>query len=337
MKITEDVTGKGIIAVSLIKSGIAQVSPIRGEASNKKLRELKKHIWASRYLYLLLLPLLAYLIFFQYVPMYGLILSFKEFDYHSVTGSPWVGLEHFREIFGLPDFKRVFTNTLVIALGRLIFEFPVPILFALLINEVRKKRFRTFYQIVYTFPHFLSWVIISGIMINFLGDMGIFNMILDSLGLPKTNLLTDAGTFKGLLFGTSIWKEMGWGTIIYLATISGINPEMYEAAEIDGAGRFKKVTAITWPALKGTVLVLFILALGNVMGGAGFDQIFNMDNAAVRDSSDILDTYIYRATFLQGASFGFTTAVGLFKSLINCALLLIAHYSVKSRGHGGLF
>lgn len=240
-------------------------------------------------------------------------------------------------MFHMPEFSRVFVNTLVIAFGRLLFEFPVPIVFAILINEVGKKKLKSMYQIVYTFPHFLSWVIISGIMINFLGNMGIFNLMLDAVGLQKMNLLVDAGLFKGLLFGTSIWKEMGWGTVIYLAALAGINPELYEAAGIDGANRFQKIKAITWPALKGTVMVLLILALGNIMGGAGFDQIFNMENSAVRDSSEILDTYIYRATFLQGLGFGFTTAVGLFKSVINCIMLIIAHYIVKSRGHGGIF
>ncbi|THF75773.1 ABC transporter permease [Cohnella fermenti] len=321
----------------MTKTEAAHAASLTLKESNPARGKRGRAIWESRYLYVLLLPLMAYMALFQYVPMYGLLLSFKEYNYQSITGSPWTGLDNFRELFGMYEFKRVFSNTLIIAFGRLLFEFPVPILFALLINEVRRKRARTFYQIVYTFPHFLSWVIISGIMLNFLGDMGVFNIILQSLGMEKTNLLTDAGSFKGVLFGTSIWKELGWGTIIYLAAISGINPEMYESAEIDGAGRLRKITAITWPAIKGTVLVLFILALGNVMGGAGFDQIFNMDNAAVRDSSDILDTYIYRATFLQGASFGFTTAVSLFKSVINCLLLLAAHYAVKSRGHGGLF
>lgn len=323
--------------MEIIKSGVVEKLETRDKASKSAYRKLWGRVWESRYLYALLLPLLVYLLFFQYIPMYGLLLAFKEYDYQSITGSAWVGLQNFQEMFQMYEFKKVFTNTLVIAFGRLIFEFPVPILFAILINEIRQKKMRTFYQIVYTFPHFLSWVIISGIMINFLGDMGVFNVILQSIGLPKSDLLTNASTFKGVIFGTSIWKEMGWGTIIYLAAISGINPEMYESAEIDGANRFQKITAITWPALQSTVMVLFILALGNVMGGAGFDQIFNMDNAAVREASDILDTYIYRATFLQGASFGFVTAVSLFKSVINCLLLFAAHYAVKSRGHGGLF
>lgn len=295
-------------------------------------------MWTARYLYLLLVPMLLYYILFHYAPMYGLLLAFKEFNFiEGIAKSPWVGWRNFQDMFALPKFSKVFVNTLVIAFGRLLFEFPVPILFALLINEVRNKRIRSFYQTVYTFPHFLSWVIISGVLLNFLGDMGVFNLILESIGITKLNLLVDASMFKGLIFGTSIWKEMGWGTIIYLATISGINPELYEAADIDGANRFHKVAAITWPALRGTVLVLFILALGNIMGGAGFDQIFNIDNAAVRDSSEVLDTYIYRATFMEGASFGFTTAVGLFKSVINCILLLAAHYIAKSRGFGGLF
>lgn len=309
------------------------------QAVERKVTRKRWHaIWEARYLYILVLPILVYFILFQYVPMYGIILAFKEYTFTGgISGSPWTGLKNFHDLFHLHEFRKVLQNTFAIAFGRLIFEFPVPIVMSLLINEVVSKRLKRIYQTVYTFPHFLSWVIISGVMLNFLSDMGVLNQILMALGLEKQNLLLDAGKFKGLLFGTSIWKEMGWGTILYLAAIAGINPELYEAASMDGANRWHRMKAITWPAIKSTVLVLLILALGNIMGGAGFDQIFNMDNSAVRDSSEVLDTYIYRSTFFLGFSFGFTTAVGLFKSVINALMLLLAHYIVKSRGHGGIF
>ncbi|OCT15176.1 protein lplB [Paenibacillus pectinilyticus] len=299
---------------------------------------LRKRLWDARYLYILVLPAMLYFILVQYVPMYGVILAFKHYSFKGgITGSPWTGLDNFQEMFRLPEFMKVLKNTFIIAFGRLIFEFPVPIIMALLINEVVSKKLKRFYQTVYTFPHFLSWVIISGIMMNFLSDMGVLNQIFQAIGLDKQQWLLDVGKFKGFLFGSNIWKEMGWGTILYLATMAGINPELYEAASIDGANRWHRMKAITWPALQGTVLILLILALGNIMGGAGFDQIYNMDNAAVRESSEVLDTYIYRATFFLGLDFGFTTAVGVFKSGVNAAMLLIAHYIVKSRGHGGLF
>ena len=325
-----------ISSTSLSDQKSNSVKVFKPKAEKRRKRLLKW--WDARYLLALLTPMMIYYLFFHYVPMYGLLLAFKDLNFNAgILGSPWVGFKHFHYMFNLPEFLRVFQNTLIIAFGRLIIEFPIPIIIALLLNEVRHKRLKKFFQTVYTFPHFLSWVIISGIMLNFLGDMGVFNQILVSLGLEKINLLTNINTFKGLIFGSSIWKEMGWGTIIYLAAMAGINPELYEAASIDGAGRWRKMFSITWPALRNTVLVLLILQLGNVMGGAGFDQIFNIDNAVVRPTSEILDTYIYRATFFQGLGFGFTTAVGLFKSIINFILLISAHHIVKSRGHGGLF
>lgn len=295
---------------------------------------------AHKYLYLLALPLLAYYIVFDYVPLYGIILAFKEFNFaKGIWGSEWVGLANFREIFGLQDFWVAFRNTLIISLGRLVFEFPVPIAVALLINEVRRMRLKQFYQVVYTFPHFLSWVIVSGIMVNFLGAFGVLNQLLVLVGLEKVSLLVDPDYFHGLIYGSSLWKDMGWGTIIYLAAIAGINPALYEAASIDGANRFQQMLHITWPSLKSTVVILLILQIGRTMssGGGGFDQIFNLYNPAVYEKSDILDTYIYRRTFAVGSSYGTSTAVGLFKSVINFVLLYTANKAAKRLGQDGLY
>ncbi len=295
---------------------------------------------AHKYLYLLALPLLAYYIVFDYIPLYGIILAFKEFNFaKGIWGSEWVGLANFREIFGLQDFWVAFRNTLIISLGRLVFEFPVPIAVALLINEVRRTRLKQFYQVVYTFPHFLSWVIVSGIMVNFLGAFGVLNQLLVLVGLEKVNLLVDPEYFRGLIYGSSLWKDMGWGTIIYLAAIAGINPALYEAASIDGANRFQQMLHITWPSLKSTVVILLILQIGRTMssGGGGFDQIFNLYNAAVYEKADILDTYIYRRTFAVGSSYGTSTAVGLFKSVINFVLLYAANKAAKRLGQDGLY
>lgn len=293
-----------------------------------------------KYMYALVLPLLVYYALFEYVPLYGLMLAFKEFNFaKGIWGSPWVGFANFEEIFRLNDFWIAFRNTIIIAFGRLVFEFPVPIVVALLLNEVRRTGLKKMYQVVYTFPHFLSWVIVSGIMVNFLGTFGVLNQLLDLLGLPKTNLLVDPETFRALLYGSSLWKDMGWGTIIYLATIAGINPSLYEAAEMDGANRFRQMLHITWPSLRGTVVILFILQIGHTMssGGGGFDQIFNLYNPAVYEKADILDTYVYRRTFSVGDSYGTSTAVGLFKSVINFVLLVGANRLAKRLGQEGLY
>lgn len=303
-------------------------------------KSLLKRMIEYKYFYILVAPLLAYYIVFEYVPLYGLVLAFKEFNFSKgIWGSEWVGLANFREIFYLNDFWIAFRNTVIIAFGRLLFEFPVPIVVAILLNEVRTARLKKFYQVVYTFPHFLSWVIISGILINFLGTFGVLNQLLDIFGFQKVNLLVDPSSFRALIFSSSLWRDMGWGTIIYLAAIAGINPSLYEAASIDGANRLQRMWHITWPGLKSTVAILFILNVGAMMssGGGGFDQIFNLYNPAVYEKADILDTYVYRRTFSVGESFGTSTAVGLFKSIINFVLLYTANKAAKRLGQEGLF
>lgn len=293
-----------------------------------------------KYFYILVTPLLAFYIVFEYVPLYGLMLAFKEFNFaKGIWRSDWIGFANFEEIFRLNDFWIAFRNTVIIAFGRLIFEFPVPIVVAILLNEVRRARLKKFYQVVYTFPHFLSWVIISGILVNFLGSFGVLNQILDVLGFDKLNLLVAPESFRGLIFGSSLWRDMGWGTIIYLAAIAGINPALYEAASIDGASRIRQMWHITWPGMKSTVAILFILNVGATMssGGGGFDQIFNLYNPAVYEKADILDTYIYRRTFSVGESYGTSTAVGLFKSIINFMLLYTANKAAQKLGQEGIF
>ncbi|MBD2862303.1 ABC transporter permease [Paenibacillus oceani] len=299
-----------------------------------------KRVVEHKYLYVLVSPLLVFYVLFEYMPLYGLMLAFKEFNFaKGIWGSEWVGLANFREIFRLDDFWTAFRNTIIIAVGRLLIEFPVPIVVALLLNEVRRAGLKKFYQVVYTFPHFLSWVIVSGILVNFLGSFGVLNQLLELIGLEKTNLLVQPDTFRGLLYGSSLWKDMGWGTIIYLAAIAGINPTLYEAASIDGAGRWQQMLHITWPSLRSTVVILFILQIGNTMssGGGGFDQIFNLYNPAVYEKADILDTYVYRRTFSIGESYGTSTAVGLFKSVINFTLLISANRLAKRMGQEGLY
>jgi putative aldouronate transport system permease protein len=297
---------------------------------------LGKGIYKHRYLYILLLPTVLYYLFFQYLPMYGIMLAFKEFHIKAgILRSPWIGLDNFKELLNQVEFWQAFNNTIIISVGRIIFEFPAAIILALLINEVAKAKFKRFYQTVYTFPHFISWVIVSGIMFNFLGESGVLNQIIASFGFEKYTFLTDPGLFRPILFLSSMWKEIGWSAIIYLAAIAGINPELYEAAYVDGANRFQQLKAVTWPSIRGTAAILLILAVGNTMNG-GFEQIFNLYNPGVFKTGDIIDTYVYRSAFRDGLSFGVTTAVGLFKAVINFALLYSANYMVKKMGGEGL-
>lgn len=260
--------------------------------------------------------------------MYGIILAFKKFNYSKgISGSPWIGLANFREVLVLPNFWSAFRNTLIIAGMRLVISFPAPIILAIAINELRLRKIKGFVQTILTFPHFLSWVVISGIMLDLFGGGGLVNSILIYFNLPKQHILINPDTFRGFLIGTDMWKEMGWGTIIYLAALSGVDPTLYEAADIDGASRFQKIKIISWPAIAPVVTILLILFIGNVMNtaGEGFMQVLNLYNPAVFSTGDIIDTFVYRRTFFQGASFGSSTAIGLFKSIINCVLLFSAN------------
>ena len=301
-------------------------------SKNKLLSSLVK----NRYIYLLLLPGTVYYLLFCYFPMYGVTLAFKQFQIsQGILWSPWIGLDNFREIFRLSDFWTAVGNTLVISLQRLLIEFPVPILLALLINEVMSNRLKRFFQTVFTFPNFLSWIVVSGIVFSLLSDGGTVNRLLATFGMEKQTLLMDPAFFRPLLYLSNVWKAAGWTSIIYLAAISSINPELYESAIIDGAGRFKQTLHITWPGIRSTAAILLILAVGNIMN-AGFDQIFNMYNVSVYNVADIIDTYIFRRTFQLGSDFGTSTAVGLFKSVINAILLFGANYIVKLFGEESL-
>lgn len=301
---------------------------------------LWKRILYFKYFYIMFFPAFIYYVIFSYVPMYGVVLAFKEFDFSKgIIHSPWTtmhGFQHFYDLFSNSDFIVSFWNTLIISFQRIIFEFPVPIILAILLNEIPGTKFRRTIQTVLTFPHFVSWIVVTGIFFNLLSDAGVINSIISILGGEKIHLLTEPGTFRGLLYATSNWKEMGWGTIIYLAAISGVNPELYEAAIVDGAKRFQLIRYITWPAIQSVIGLLFILAIANIMN-AGFDQIFNMYNAAVYNKADIIDTYIYRRTFGSGMDFASSTAIGLFKSVINCAMLLTANTVVRKTTGKGIY
>lgn len=302
-----------------------------------KARKYVNAIWDARFLYLLLVPAMIYFILFQYGPMSGVVLAFKKYNARlGVWGSPWVGLQHFERIFRTPAAVSAIVNTFQINLSRLVWQFPAPILLALLINEMRGTKVKRIYQTLYTFPHFLSWVIVSTILSNFMSNGGMINTISANLGGERINYLANEQLFRPILYLTANWKEMGWSSIIYMASIASIDPTLYEAATIDGASRLRQAWHVTLPGIRATIVTLFILQVGRVMN-SGFEQIFYMQNAAVKGVSDILDTYVYDITFKALPNYGFSTAVGLFKSLINLVMLVAADRIVKAVNGSGLF
>lgn len=296
---------------------------------------LRSAIWRNRFIYLLLLPGIVYFAVFRYGPMYGLLLAFKKYNARlGIMGSQWIGLDNFRRIFVTPMSMQSIQNTLVISLFRLVFEFPVPILLALLLNEMRGNRLKRVYQTLYTFPHFLSWIVVAALMKSFLSDSGAVNALAVSLGGEKANFLANPSFFRGLLYATADWKEAGWSAIIYIAAIAGINPELYEAAVMDGANRLQRIIHVTLPGILPTISIMMILAVGNIMNGS-FEQIFNLRNGAVTQVANTIDVYVYDITFNATPNYGFSTAVGFFKSAINFLMLIIANTVVrKTTGEG---
>lgn len=286
---------------------------------------------------LMILPTILYFIIFHYVPMYGITLAFKQFKIsQGIIKSPWVGLKHFNDLFNLPTFKRALTNTIIISLSKLAAGFPMPIILALMLNEVRHLKFKKVIQTISYFPHFLSWVILAGLFIQLLSpSTGIINHILQAMGMEKIFFMGSNKHFRSILIITDVWKGMGWGSIIYLAAIAGISVELYEAAICDGASRFQRMLYITLPSILPTITILLILNVGGILS-AGFDQILNMYNTAVYESADIIDTYVYR-TGLEKMKYSLSTAVGLFKNVIGFVLVIVTNYISKKVTDSGIW
>ncbi|MDO3411871.1 sugar ABC transporter permease [Saccharibacillus sp. CPCC 101409] len=291
----------------------------------------------DRSLYLLALPGIAFFLFFKYVPMWGLLIAFQDYSpFAGISGSPWIGLDNFAEFFSAPDFALLFRNTLAISALNLFLFFPVPILISLALNELRSVFYKRLIQTVIYMPHFLSWVIIAALtLILFAKSGGLVNLALESMGLARVGVLTDPDTFWLLLTAQSIWKEAGWGTIVFLAAIAGVDTRLYDAARMDGAGRLRQIWHVTLPAIRGVVIVLFILRLGDVLE-VGFEQVFLMYNGAVSQVAEVFDTYVYRTGIEQGR-FGYSTAVGLFKSLVGLVLVIAANRLAKRMGEEGVY
>jgi len=276
--------------------------------------------------HLMLLPALALLIVFNYVPMGGIVMAFQDYKpWLHISGSEWIGLDNFRALFEREDSLQVIWNTLVISVFKIVFNLLTPFVFAILLNEVRVRFLgRTIQTLVYL-PHFLSWVILGGILVEFLSsDGGFVNRVLHELfGIKPIFFLGEGDWFRFTVIVSEVWKEFGYGTIVFLAALANINPSLYEAAEMDGASRWKQTLHITVPSLIPMAIVVGTLSLGNILN-AGFDQIFNLYNSLVMDKGDIIDTFVYR-TAINDGQFGFATAVGLFKSVISMILIVISY------------
>lgn len=292
----------------------------------EKNKLLLKRIKRQRYLLFMVMSGMIWLFVFCYLPMYGCQIAFQNYRVTDAFGtSEWVGFRWFEKFFHDPSFFRIMKNTLGISLLKLIFGFTAPIVFALLLNEIRSIKFKRVVQTLSYLPHFLSWVILGGIMITWLSDTGVINKVLIAFGILEegVSFLAKSQYFWGISVISEIWKELGWGAIIYLAAISGIDPSLYEAAEIDGANRFQRLCYITFPEISGTIAILFILQVGGVMG-SNFDQIFVLHNALNDSSSNVIDMFVYKIGIGNG-SYSYATAIGLFRSVVSLALLLIAN------------
>ena len=285
---------------------------------------LGKRLWRDRYLYLLLIPVIAYYFIFKYVPFYGIQMGFKDFNAAiGVTNSPWVGLSFFERLFSSPFFYRVFRNTLVLNILNLIFGFPAPIILALMLNEMHSTTYKRITQSIMYIPHFFSWVVLGGIVLGILSPShGIINTIYKAISGAEEGIYFIASEkwWRPVFIIVNIWKEVGWGTIIYLAAISGVDMELYEAAIIDGANKAQQIWHITLPSIRPTIVILLILRMGSMMD-VGMESILVLENDIVRNVSDVFSTYIYRQGVTK-AQYSLTTAMGLFQSVVSCTLLL---------------
>jgi putative aldouronate transport system permease protein len=294
-----------------------------------------KKMWSDRYLYLLLLPVIAYYLIFHYAPMYGVIISFQDYNmFKGVFGSKFIGLDNFRDIFSNSDFYVVLRNTLMLNFLSLLFGFPGPIILALLLNELTSVRFKRTIQTLVYLPHFISWVVVASLIIPMLSPRdGIVNAVITAFGGKSVYFMGEASWWVVVYVLAGIWKGIGWGAIIYLAALTAIDTTLYEAAVIDGAGRWKQTFYITLPGIRPTIIVLLILNIGHMMS-VGFDQPFLLGNGAVIQVSDVLSTYVYRLGLLS-ADVAHSTAVGLFQAVVNFIMLIGANFlSKKITGEG---
>lgn len=286
-------------------------------------------------LYLLFLPVLAYYLIFHYAPMVGLIIAFKNYNFmDGIFHSNWAGLSHFKRFMMSGDFWTVMKNTLMIAVYRLIFGFPAPIIFALLVYELRFTGAKRIIQTISYLPHFLSWVVVYALTYNFFGETGIINTVITFFGGETVPFLGSTSYFRGLFVGSSIWKEIGWSGIIYLAALTRVDTDLYEAAGLDGANRWHRMWHITLPGIRTIVSIMLLMSLGNILT-VSFEQIVVMYNQVVSPVAEVIDYYIYRVGLQSGNNFSYATAVGLFRSVLGLIIVLTANWFAKKLDEDG--
>ncbi len=306
------------------------------KATLKKKRTFKQHWDKNKYLYLLTAPVLIYFIVIKYLPMFGLVIAFQDFSLgKGVFGSDWVGFKYFKEFFTSVYFTRTLKNTLVISCMDIIIGFPVPIIFALMLNEITSKKFGRIVQTASYLPHFISMVVFCGMIANFFGTDGFITSIISMFGGEKMNYLGEAKFFKGIFVGTGIWQQFGWSSIIYLAALAGVDRELYEAASIDGAGRWKQLLNVTLPSIASTIIVMLILRIGQVLS-VGYEKIILLYSAPTYEVGEVIQSYTYKVG-IAGGRYGYSTAVGMFQSVVNIIILVAANKLSKKYTDTALF
>jgi putative aldouronate transport system permease protein len=297
-----------------------------------------KYLKRDRYLYMLLVPILAYYVTFKYAPMFGEIIAFKNYRFaDGIWGSQWVGFKHFERLFTSPDFFKVLKNTLLLNVYSIVFAFPVPIVLAIILNEVRIEWYKRTIQNLLYIPHFISWVVLGGIVIALLSpSTGVVNIALVKLfGIEPIYFMASNFWWPIAFILSGIWQNAGWGTILYLAAMAGIDPQLYEAAKIDGASKLRRIWHVTLPGIRSTIAILLILRVGQMMD-VGFEHIFVMQNKAVYEVSNVISTYVYHVG-LEGLQYSYTTALGLFQSIIGLILIVSVNKIIKAMGENGLW
>lgn len=297
---------------------------------------VKKDCMRNRSLYLMIIPVLIFFILFHYKPMYGAIIAFK--DYTPALGiaeSPWVGWDNFTRFFSSVYFGRLIRNTILLSFYSLLFGFPAPIILALLLNEVKNKKFKGLTQTVTYLPHFISMIVVTGMLVDFSMTSGLFNDIIELFGGERSPLLQNPDLYRTIYVASGIWQEIGWGSIIYLSALSGVDSQLYEAAQIDGAGKWKQLIHVTLPGIAPTIIIMFILKMGTLMN-MGYEKTILLYNPATYETADIISSYIYRIGLLE-QDWSYSTAIGLFNSVINLGLLLITNKIARKCGETSLW
>lgn len=315
-----------------------QAPPLSLDSRRRRQAKIVNRLKNDWLLYLLLVPVLAWYLIFCYAPMGGLVLAFKDYSFKlGIWDSPWVGLGNFTKMFSDRYFLRGLKNTLIFGVGGILISMPCEIALALMLNELRLRGMKKFVQTTVTFPHFISWVVLAGILTNLFASTGAINQILRLFGLSAASPITSESGYRWFIWFSGIWKEVGWGSIIYLAAITSVEQDQYESAEIDGASRLQQIWYITLPAIRSTICIMLILAVGSLLTNGRFDQIFNTYSSPVYPVADTIDTYIFRETFTTGImNFGYSTAIGVLKSVVGLVMIVTTNKIVTSAGEQGL-